>query len=358
MSSALATTAPTWPPPRARSSTPAPAGRRALGAVPARAIGRISTPIRVRWRTSAATARRTWSGLAASARMSRFRPARLSPPAHAGAPALALSTTAGSWTSYDPYPRTVADVSGDGKADVVGFGGAGVWVSKSTGAAFVASTKWLSGQFSPAQGWSSFDRYPAPAGRCEWGRPGGHRGLWRRRGVRLARHLHDQQLCIRMGARCSPISAPTRAGPARRSTRAPWATWIGDHRADIIGMDGQHNIWVSLSSFQRNDDQLRRARALVGRRPDPALVGELRGCAPPGGGFRRRRQTRPAGLWGQRAGGDDLHRQSPEHRRDLAGRGHPHDAARAPPAGGRAASTAGWTRRRAMRPTRGPSWRR
>jgi hypothetical protein len=31
------------------------------------------------------------------------------------------------WTSQDLYPRTLADVNGDGKSDVVGFGNRGVY---------------------------------------------------------------------------------------------------------------------------------------------------------------------------------------------------------------------------------------
>jgi hypothetical protein len=39
----------------------------------------------------------------------------------------------GGWVSEDKYPRHVADVNGDGLADVVGFGHSGVWVSLATG---------------------------------------------------------------------------------------------------------------------------------------------------------------------------------------------------------------------------------
>jgi hypothetical protein len=42
-----------------------------------------------------------------------------------------FGTDAGGW-SETFYPRTVADINGDHKADVVGFGGYGVWVSLST----------------------------------------------------------------------------------------------------------------------------------------------------------------------------------------------------------------------------------
>ena len=39
------------------------------------------------------------------------------------------SIDAGGWTSQDRYPRLVADVTGDGKADIVGFGAADVYIA-------------------------------------------------------------------------------------------------------------------------------------------------------------------------------------------------------------------------------------
>jgi FG-GAP-like repeat len=50
--------------------------------------------------------------------------------------------------------RTVGDVNGDGKADLVGFGSDGVWVATSTGTAFNAPTKWLAG-LDAAHGWNT-----------------------------------------------------------------------------------------------------------------------------------------------------------------------------------------------------------
>jgi FG-GAP-like repeat len=41
----------------------------------------------------------------------------------------AFGAGAGGWTSNDAYPRVLADVNGDGKADIVGFGYGGVYVS-------------------------------------------------------------------------------------------------------------------------------------------------------------------------------------------------------------------------------------
>jgi hypothetical protein len=54
---------------------------------------------------------------------------------HFANPALAVSNfglSAGGWTSDTTYPRALADVNGDHHADIVGFGGAGVFVSTHT----------------------------------------------------------------------------------------------------------------------------------------------------------------------------------------------------------------------------------
>ena len=36
-------------------------------------------------------------------------------------------------TLLDKYPRFLADVNGDGRADIIGFGDAGVWEAPATG---------------------------------------------------------------------------------------------------------------------------------------------------------------------------------------------------------------------------------
>jgi hypothetical protein len=59
------------------------------------------------------------------------------------------------WTVQD-YVRTLADVNGDGKDDLVGFGQNGVWVSLSTGSSFPAPTRWVQA-FDLAHGWTVQD---------------------------------------------------------------------------------------------------------------------------------------------------------------------------------------------------------
>jgi len=80
-----------------------------------------------------------------------------------GSPALWIRSfgySAGSWTSQDRYPRLVGDVNGDGKADIVGLGGAGAYVSLSTGRSFATSALWIRNFGYSAGGWTSQNTYP------------------------------------------------------------------------------------------------------------------------------------------------------------------------------------------------------
>jgi Subtilase family/Peptidase inhibitor I9/FG-GAP-like repeat len=56
------------------------------------------------------------------------------------------------WRTYR-HERELADVNGDGKADIVGFGEDGIHVALSTGSSFVYSGKWISGFAFNAGGW-------------------------------------------------------------------------------------------------------------------------------------------------------------------------------------------------------------
>ncbi len=70
----------------------------------------------------------------------------------------AYGTNAG-WSNSDTFPRMMADVNGDGKADVVGFRDTGVAVSLSTGTSFTAEALWV-GAYGRNAGWSSNNIYP------------------------------------------------------------------------------------------------------------------------------------------------------------------------------------------------------
>ncbi|HEX4966469.1 MAG TPA: VCBS repeat-containing protein [Thermoanaerobaculia bacterium] len=70
-------------------------------------------------------------------------------------------TDAQGWNAL-PYGTTIqlGDVNGDGKADVCGRGIAGIWCALSTGAGFGAASLW-SAHFSDAEGWTAAWYYPS-----------------------------------------------------------------------------------------------------------------------------------------------------------------------------------------------------
>jgi glucose/arabinose dehydrogenase len=73
----------------------------------------------------------------------------------------AFGPNAGGWYTQNSYPRALADVNGDGKADIVGFSSAGVYVSLAIGGGQFAMPAFELGNFGPnAGGWSSQDTYP------------------------------------------------------------------------------------------------------------------------------------------------------------------------------------------------------
>ena len=91
---------------------------------------------------------------------------------HFGSAFLALnsfgaSAVGGGWLSNNGYPRELADVNGDGRADIVGFGGARVYVALGqTDGTFGAPTADIQsfGHDVSAGGWSSQNLYPRVLG--------------------------------------------------------------------------------------------------------------------------------------------------------------------------------------------------
>src|SRR5215510_14305431 len=65
---------------------------------------------------------------------------------------------AGSW-HVDRHPRVLADVTGDGRADIVGFGDAGVYVALSNGDGTFQAPRFVLEDFGYDQGWR-VERHP------------------------------------------------------------------------------------------------------------------------------------------------------------------------------------------------------
>ncbi|WP_226661533.1 FG-GAP-like repeat-containing protein [Alteriqipengyuania lutimaris] len=74
---------------------------------------------------------------------------------------------AGGWADANRYPRMLADVNGDGNADIVGFGAAGTYVALADGNGGFGATLLATANFgtnSEAGGWVNADRYPRVMG--------------------------------------------------------------------------------------------------------------------------------------------------------------------------------------------------
>jgi hypothetical protein len=74
-----------------------------------------------------------------------------------GAPTLASTNfnPANGWTSQDGSARTLADVNGDGFADIVGFGTGGTLVALGTGTGSFGAATFAVANFGTNQGWAS-----------------------------------------------------------------------------------------------------------------------------------------------------------------------------------------------------------
>ncbi|UXY52247.1 FG-GAP-like repeat-containing protein [Pseudomonas tohonis] len=65
------------------------------------------------------------------------------------------------WKSQDVHPRMVEDMNADGRADIVGFGGDGVYVSLSSAAGYLAPTRWINDFF-------PITKPGSPVGEIKW----------------------------------------------------------------------------------------------------------------------------------------------------------------------------------------------
>ncbi|MFB2924186.1 CHAP domain-containing protein [Aerosakkonema funiforme] len=77
----------------------------------------------------------------------------------------AFTKNVGGWTDNNNYPRLLADVNGDKKADIIGFGGTNVFVSLSNGnGTFGAPIASKPGFTKNVGGWTDNNNYPRLAG--------------------------------------------------------------------------------------------------------------------------------------------------------------------------------------------------
>jgi hypothetical protein len=188
--------------------------------------------------------------------------------------AFGAGPSAGGWLNYDQYPRQVADVNGDGRADIIGFGNDGVYVSlANTSGSFatpvLATTAF--GASGSAGGWSSNDHYPRIAadvngdGKTDiigFGNDGVYVSLGQLDGTFAVPNLSTTAFgfAAHAGGWSSDDQYPREVADVNR-----------DGRADIVGF-GNNGVYVSLG--QAN-----------GTFAAPIMGLAQFGAAPPGGGW-------------------------------------------------------------------------
>jgi len=83
-----------------------------------------------------------------------------------GAPILGSTNfnPANGWTSQDAFARTLADVNGDGFADIIGFGVPGSFVALGTGTGSFGAATFARADFGANQGWTSNNQFHREVG--------------------------------------------------------------------------------------------------------------------------------------------------------------------------------------------------
>jgi hypothetical protein len=164
--------------------------------------------------------------------------------------AFGASANAGGWASQDIYPRALADVNGDGRADIVGFGEDVTYVALANPDGTFAPSKAATVEFghgSGAGGWTSDDRYPRELVDVN----GDHRADivgFGENGVYVALGQADGTFAPSFVA-TTQFGASTGAGGWASDDHYPrlLADLNGDGRADIIGF-GENEVYVALAN--------------------------------------------------------------------------------------------------------------
>jgi hypothetical protein len=146
---------------------------------------------------------------------------------------------AGGWR-VDRHPRLLADTTGDGRADIVGFGNAGVWLSRAQADGSFSAPQLVVNNFGYDQGWR-VDQHPRFLADTKGdGRADivgfGNAGVW-------------LSLAQADGSFSAPQLVVTNFGfnaGGWRVDRHPrfLADTTGDGRADVVGF-GDGGVWVS-----------------------------------------------------------------------------------------------------------------
>ena len=191
--------------------------------------------------------------------------------------------SAGGWVSDDIYNRQVADVNGDGRADIVGFGYAGTYTALGQANGTFGPSQLALNDFGRAQGWTSNDATPREVADVNGD---GHADIvaFGHDGVHVALGLSG-------GSFTSPFIASDRFG-----SDASAGGWVsddiynrqvadvnGDGRADIVGFGyagtytalGQANGTFGPSQLALND--FGRAQGWTSNDATPREVADVNG---------------------------------------------------------------------------------
>ncbi len=151
---------------------------------------------------------------------------------------------ASGWATQDGYARVLGDVNGDGMADIVGFGQAGVWVSLATGSGNFANPAFGLANFGQASGWSSDDLFHRELGDINGDGKAdivgfGQAGVWAALSLGGTSFAAPKLLLNNFGQSTGWTSQDAFARHV--------ADVNGDGKADIVGF-GQAGTYVSLAS--------------------------------------------------------------------------------------------------------------
>ncbi len=176
------------------------------------------------------------------------------------------SVTGGGWSSFDKFPRQVADVNGDGRADIIGFGQNATFVSLGQANGTFANAITAINIYSvTGGGWSSFDKFPRQVADVN--------GDGRADIIGFG----NNATFVSLGQANGTFTNPVIATSDYSVTGGGWSSFgrfprqvadvNGDGRADIIGF-GQNATFVSLAKTSINNND-----SLTGGDGDDTLDG-------------------------------------------------------------------------------------